>query len=79
MVKNNIPKTRGIALKAPEDVRRVASRIVSECFKDQTQIENAGKINNLLVTWLKAWELEKVSDLEARIKALENERAGEKK
>ncbi|MGD9566623.1 MAG: hypothetical protein AB7V64_10795 [Methanothrix sp.] len=28
-------------------------------------------MNNLMVTWLKAWELEKLSDVEKRLQAVE--------
>ena len=55
-------------------MRRIATRIISDVFRDKAQIEQAGKVNNLLITWLKAWELQKVSDFEARLKALEEAR-----
>jgi hypothetical protein len=59
MDENKISKTRGVSIKTPEDVRRIVTRIVSDVFRDEGQIEHAGKVNNLLVTWLKAWELQK--------------------
>ena len=71
MTENNNPKRRGVSLKTPADVRRIANRVLSDIFRDGSQIENAGKINQLLLTWLKAWELEKMSDLEKRLVALE--------
>jgi len=71
MDENKISKTRGVSIKTPEDVRRIVTRIVSDVFRDEGQIEHAGKVNNLLVTWLKAWELQKVSDFEVRLRALE--------
>ena len=74
MVENKNRKSRCICLKTPEDVRRIATRIISDVFRDKAQIEQAGKVNNLLITWLKAWELQKVSDFEARLKALEEAR-----
>ncbi len=74
MYENKNRKSRGICLKSPEDVRRIATRIISDVFRDKAQIEQAGKVNNLLITWLKAWELQKVSDFEARLKALEEVR-----
>jgi hypothetical protein len=76
MNKNKIPTTRGVSIKSPDDVRRIATRIISDVFRDNSQIDHAGKVNNLLVTWLKAWELEKVSDFETRLKALEQVREG---
>jgi hypothetical protein len=74
MSENKNHKSRGVSLKTPEDVRRIATRIISDVFRDEVQIEHAGKVNNLLITWLKAWELSKVSDIEARLEVLEKER-----
>ena len=71
MEENKNPKTRGVSIKTPEDVRRIACRIISDVFKDSLQIDHAGKVNNLLVTWLKAWELQQVSDFEKRLSSLE--------
>lgn len=73
MSMNKKPKTRGVTLKTPADVRRIATKVISDIFRDKSQIEHAGKVNNLLVTWLKAWELEKLSDVEKRLVALEEE------
>ena len=67
----NKPNTRGVSLKTPKDVMRLSEKIISDVFKDQGQIEYAGKVNNLLITFLKAWELCKIGDFEARLKALE--------
>lgn len=71
MISNKNRKCRGVSLKTPEDVRRIATRIISDVFRDKVQIEHAGKVNNLLITWLKAWELDKISDIEKRLTALE--------
>jgi len=46
-------------------------------FRDEAQIEHAGKVNNLLVTWLKAWELDTLRDFEKRLAALEKDRLEE--
>jgi len=70
---NNNPKTRGISLKTPADVRRIAQRVISDVFRDCSQIEHAGKVNQLLLTWLKAWEIEKLSDIEKRLVAVEED------
>ncbi|MDF0594269.1 hypothetical protein P0O24_11835 [Methanotrichaceae archaeon M04Ac] len=78
MAKNNNPKTRGVSLKTPGDVRRIAQRVISDIFREQSQIEHAGKINQLLMTWLKGWELEKLSDVEKRLAALEEDVAKNK-
>jgi len=74
--KNKKPGTRGVSIKSPADVRRIARRVISDIFQENSQIENAGKVNQLLMTWLKGWELEKVSDLEERIMKLEGEKGG---
>ena len=73
MSKNKKPKTRGVSLKTPADVRRIAQNVISDIFREKSQIEHAGKVNNLLVTWLKAWELEKLSDVEKRLATLEEQ------
>jgi hypothetical protein len=71
MPEHNNPKSRGVSLKTPADVRRISQRIISDVFRDEAQIEHAGKVNNLLVTWLKAWELDKLGDIEKRLAVLE--------
>jgi hypothetical protein len=48
--------------------------VINDIFEAGLQVENAQKINLLCITWLKAWELLKVSDLEKRVIALENDR-----
>jgi hypothetical protein len=73
MTENKKPKNRGVSIKTPEDVRRITARIISDVFRDEAQIEHAGKVNNLLVTWLKAWEMAKMDDIEKRLEALELE------
>ncbi len=45
--------------------------MISDIFAEGSQIENAAKVNQLLQTWLKGWELEKMADLEERIARLE--------
>jgi len=76
MSENKNPQTRGVSIKSPCDVKRIATRIISDVFRENMQIDHAGKVNNLLTTWLKAWELEKVSDFEKRLRALEEAREG---
>jgi hypothetical protein len=74
LTENKNLKSRGVSLKTPADVRRIAQRIISDIFRDESQIEHSGKINNLLVTWLKAWELDKISEIEKRVAALEGDK-----
>jgi len=63
-----------LTIKSPEDVKRVARWVISDIFQEDSQIENAGKINQLLQTWLRGWELEKLESIEKRLRALEDER-----
>ena len=74
MTGNNNKRTRGLTIKSPEDVRRIARWVISDIFVEGSQITNAGKVNQLLQTWLKGWELEKLESIEARLRALEDER-----
>jgi hypothetical protein len=72
MAENNIAKQRrGVTLRTPEDVRRLIQRICSRAFQEEAELEHAGKISQLLGNWLKAWELDKISDIEKRLDALE--------
>jgi hypothetical protein len=71
MSENKTPKRRGIALNSPQDARRIVRRIIDKAFEDGSELENAGRISQLLGNWLKAWELDKISDIEKRLDALE--------
>lgn len=73
------PKAQRIALKKPDDARRLIRRVLAEIFGQSAQVESAGKIANLLTCWAKLWELEKTADLEKRLEALEQVRAQERK
>ena len=73
MTENNTPKQRrGVALRTPEDVRRIIQRIASRAFVESSELDNAGKISQLLGCWLKAWELDKLENIEKRLEALED-------
>ena len=71
MSENKTTKRRGITLNSPQDARRIVRRIIDRAFEEKSELENAGRISQLLGNWLKAWELEKVSDIERRLEALE--------
>ena len=72
MTENNTPKSaRGVTLREPKDVRRVIQRITSKAFQEGSELEYAGRIAQLMGCWLKAWELDKLSDIEQRLAALE--------
>lgn len=72
-------KFRGISLNTPQDVRRICRRVINDIFTEGSQIEHAGRLNNLLITWLRSWELEKLSDVEKRLTALEEQSSRERK
>lgn len=76
MSTENGPKAPRIALKKPDDARRLIRRVLAEIFGQKLEVESAGKIANLLTCWAKLWELEKTADLEKRLEALEQSRAG---
>ena len=73
MSENKTTKRRGITLKNPEDARRLIRRILDRAFEEGSELEHAGKISQLLGNWLKAWELDKISDIEKRLAELETE------
>ena len=79
MFENNTPKqTRGVTLREPKDVRRVCQRIVSKAFQQGEELQYSGRISQLMGCWMKAWELDKLADIERRLEALEKEKAKEK-
>jgi hypothetical protein len=79
MSENNNPKqTRGVTLREPKDVRRVCQRIVSKAFQQGEELQYSGRISQLMGCWMKAWELDKLSDIEARLTALEQAKAKER-
>ena len=64
-------KKRGVVLRTPSDVRKVVQRITSEAFRQGKELEAAGRLGTLLAVWLKAFEVEKLADIEARLTSLE--------
>ena len=79
MSENKNVRRRGITLNSPQDARRIVRRIIDRAFEEKSELENAGRISQLLANWLKAWELEKVSDIEKRLEALELSKGTEAK
>ncbi len=73
MTENKNVKRRGITLNTPSDARRIIRRIVDKAFATGQELEYAGKLSQLMTCWLRAWELDKISDIEARLSALEEE------
>ncbi len=78
MVENKIVKRRGIKLKTPEDARRLIRRIVDKAFETNQELEYSGRISQLLSCWLKAWELDKIADIEKRLEALESQQGNKR-
>lgn len=74
MTKNKNVKRRGITLNTPADARRIIRRIVDRAFATGQELENAGKLSQLMTCWCRAWELEATADLERRIEALERDK-----
>ncbi len=72
MSEDSNPKhTRGVTLREPKDVRRVCQRIVSKAFQQSEELQYSGRIAQLMACWMKAWELDKLADIESRLTALE--------
>lgn len=46
-----------MVIRKPEDVQRIARRVINDIFQEGSQIEQAGKVNQLLITWLNAHRL----------------------
>jgi hypothetical protein len=78
VTENKKKKARGVSIEKPSDVRRIARVVIADIFREQRQIEHAGKINQLLQTWLKGWEAEKLCDVEMRLAVLEEDVAKNK-
>lgn len=74
MSEKKTERRRGISLKTPADARRMIKRIVDRAFAEGQELEYGGRLAQLLGVWGKLWELEKLSDVENRLKVLEEER-----
>ena len=71
-------KKRGVVLRTPSDVRKVVQRITSEAFRQGKELESAGRLGTLLAVWLKAFEIEKITEIEKRLEVLEKEKGTNK-
>jgi len=74
----NGPKALRIALKKPDDARRLIRRVLAQIFSENAEVQSAGKVANLLTVWLKAWEIDKISDIEKRVEVLEKAKEKDK-
>ena len=59
-------------ISSPADIRRLIIELLREILENKTEILQAGAVSNLISQFLKAWEMEKTSDLEKRIAILES-------
>ncbi len=64
-----------IELEEPRDVRQLIKAWLTEiCDTGKLPFEGGGTVVQLLNVWLRSYEIEKVSDLEERVKALEKQK-----
>ena len=64
-----------IELEEPRDVRQLIRAWLAEiCDTGKLPFEGGGTVVQLLNVWLRSYEIEKVSDLEERVKALEKQK-----
>jgi len=59
-------------ISSPADIRRLIIELLREILENKSEIPQAGAVSNLIGQFLKAWEMEKTSDLEKRIAILES-------
>jgi hypothetical protein len=71
MGENKIVKRRGITLKTLQDAQRILRRVIDRAFAEGQELEYSGRIAQLMSVWVKTFELDKISDLEARLTELE--------
>lgn len=64
------PGTRGVTLRDPHDARRIIRKVISAIFREGNEVQHAGKISNLLIVWLRAWEIEKNDEICRRLEEL---------
>lgn len=63
-----------LRLNEPKDIRRLIRDWIREVSETgQLPFQNGGVVVQLLNTWLKSYELEKIPEMEARIKELEDD------
>jgi hypothetical protein len=65
-----------IKLEEPQDVRQLIKAWLAEiCDTGKLPFEGGGTVVQLLNVWLRSYEIEKVSDIEERITAMEESQA----
>jgi len=58
----------------PSEVRDLIIQIIEDILTGKKEIPQAGSISHMLGVWLKAWELDRISDIEARLEVLEQQK-----
>jgi len=66
-----VARKRGFKIETPADIRRGAAKILNEIIKSDDMVTHAGRFASVSHVFLKAWELDKMTDIEKRIEALE--------
>lgn len=64
-------KYANLRLDTTEDVKELIRTVLEEIVNDGKQVENAGRICNLLQVWLRAAETTKLEEIEKRLERLE--------
>jgi len=65
--------TKRLKLNSPGDVRNLIKSWLRDVSETGTlPFETGGVVVQLLNTWLKSWELDKISDIEMRLTDLEH-------
>lgn len=67
-------KAPDVSLKSPEDIRKVCETLIATMFQEGTAVDAPNQVAGLMKTWMEAFGLEKMEDMEKRLKELEAER-----
>lgn len=67
-------KTPDVSLKSPEDIRKVCETLIATMFQEGTAVDAPNQVAGLMKTWMEAFGLEKMEDMEKRLKELEEAR-----
>ena len=64
-------ENNSIRIKRPKDIERLSQRVINSILKSGEEVKNAGKLCNLGMLWLKAFETRKLEEIDARLTKLE--------
>ena len=65
-------ENNSIRIKRPKDIERLSQRVINSILKSGEEVKNAGKLCNLGMLWLKAFETRKLEEIDARLTTLEH-------